>query len=393
MTIFQAAARVLFAALAVGAMAQPAWAQAAPAAAPSASPSPQPTPVPAASPAVSWSGVISGYTLSTRGIKPSGALDTPTGADVVSRADASNMLFSAQRNSGTFRFGATIGEYAFPVVGQPLNPTFHAGANTDLYGLAPIAYVQLVLNDHLTLSIGKLATLLGQESGFTYQNVNLQHGLAWNAEPVISRGVRAQYTSGPFTGALEYNDGFYSGNHRALAGSVAWAASAASTAAFVFIVPDADTPANPTAAVANKREYNLMYTGQFGKLSLTPYLLWAQSPKSVPLGFAKDESASFVSLLGSFAFTPAFSIGTRYEIATNNSSTSDPGLNADFLGYGAGSSATTFTLTPTYKFRTGFVRAEWSQVVASHAAPGLGFDFSGASTSQSRFGIELALQF
>ncbi len=314
---------------------------------------------------MTYSAVVSGYTFATN--------------HAVARSDLSNLLVSATRNTGTFRYSVTAGAYAFPDVGQPLVPTFQS---TGLYGVVPVAYVQYAPSATFTLSAGKLATLLGYESGFTFQNINVQRGLAWNAEPVISRGVRAAYTKANLTVELELNDGYYSGNRRAVEGLVGYAASPATGVQFAFIVPDANTPGNATSSVANKAEYNLMLTQSFGKLQLTPYLLFVSSPASTNAGFAAAESASAQVVIANYAFDPAFSLAARFEHMANNSGTGDTSANADLVGYGPGSSASTWTITPAYRYKQFTFRGEYSNVSAGVA----GF-------SQSRIGLEILGQF
>jgi len=311
-------------------------------------PSPAPTPDPSA---VTLSGVFSDYAVATKNAP--GALDL------------SNAMLTVTKPGGTFRFSATVGEYAFPVVGAPFAYANDAGANTNLFSWVPTAYVAWVPDAHWAFSAGKLGTLLGQEGAFTYQNANVQRGLGWNAEPAFSRGVRAAYTSGPFTGALELNDGYYSGRYRALEGLVGWAPSSSTDLMFAFIVPNRDTPANPTASIANKAEYDLMLTQSFGKLTMTPYYLLIESPASATAGFVSAESASLGSMIATWQFSPALSLAGRYERFVNHSAAGDPSANADLLGYGAGSSATSWTLTPQYAFGRYFVRLEGSRVDAT----------------------------
>ena len=149
-------------------------------------------------------------------------------------------------------------------------------------------------------------------------------------------------------------------------------------------------PANPTAAVANKREEDFMYSGTFGKLTFTPYLLLAQSPASATLGYA-NESAWVASLLGTYNLTPALSVGFRFEDAQNTSATTDIFTNADLIGYGPGSGATSITLTPTYKTGPYFLRVEWAHVDVSNVTNGLGFGTLGTGSSQDRFALEAGI--
>ncbi|MDQ6929393.1 MAG: porin, partial [Candidatus Eremiobacteraeota bacterium] len=342
---------------------------------------------------VTWQTNLSGYTFRTDHPNATGALDTPDGKDPGSRTDYGNILVSVMRNTGTFRFGATAGEYTFPVVGTALNPTFKAGANTDLYSYVPIAFVQFVPNDTWTLSAGKLATLIGQESAFTWQNVNIQRGLGWNPEPVVSRGVRAQYTHSRFTGILEYNDGFYSGRLNSLEGSFSFKASDRVNYTLAFILPPSGSTPNPTTSTANKRVLDLMTTQIFGKLTLAPYLQWLESPASTANGFGSDERAFYGVMIANYAFGPDWSLAARYESATNGSGALDASPNADLVGFGPGSAATTFTVTPQFKTGHTAIRAEYSSVNLGKFIPGLGFGPHGLDRGQSRLGLEISAQF
>jgi hypothetical protein len=361
------------------------------------SPSPSPSPSPAASPTlvpnITWQKNVSAYSFKSTNPNATGALDTIDGKDLGSRTDFSNIMLTVTRNTGLFRFGATIGEYAFPVVGQAINPTFRRGSNTDLFSYVPVAYVQYVPNGAWTFTAGKMPALLGQESNFTYQNVNIQRGLGWNAEPTFTRGVRGQYTQGKFTGTLGYTDGFYSGRFNAVEGLASWAASPNTTLQFAFVVPQTSTGPNPTTAIANKREGDLMLTQQFGRLTLSPYLLWIDSPQNASIGFTGDERAFAGVLIANYSFSSAWSLGARYESIANRSSSLDAGSNADLVGFGPGSMATTLTLTPTFRTGQATIRGEYSFVSLGKFTAGAGFGSMGLSNSQSRLGIEIGVQF
>jgi hypothetical protein len=358
-----------------------------------ADPAPPPTPSPAPSPQVTVSGVISGFTFTTNNPNATGALDTSSGADLSSRTQLSNALVTVAHTTGPLRFSLTAGAYNFPVVGIAINPTFQQFANTNFYGYLPNAYVQYVPNANWTISAGKLPTLLGQENAFTFQNVNVERGLVWNMEPVVSNGIRVAYAKANFSAALEYNDGFYSGSRRAVEGMLGWNPTAASSLQFIFIIPDANTPSNNTVLIANKREYDLMYTQQIGKLQLLPYALWVQSPASTALGYVRGQSAFGAVLIANYAFNGALSLGGRVETVGNSSATTDFSFNSDLVGYGPGSNATTLTLTPAYKARHLIVRGEWSYVAANNVLSGIGFGPGGLRTNQTRFGLEVGAQF
>ncbi|HEY8298464.1 MAG TPA: outer membrane beta-barrel protein [Candidatus Baltobacteraceae bacterium] len=354
---------------------------------------PRPSASPSPVPAVTWQTDIAGYLFNTTNPNAAGTLDTPDGRDSGSRVDTANVMTTVTRNAGVFRFAATIGGYAFPVVGQAINPTFAKSSNTNVFGYVPVSYVQYVPNGAWTFTVGKMPALLGQESNFTYQNVNIQRGLAWNAEPTFTRGVRAQYARGKFAGTLGYTDGYYSGRFDTVEGLAVWAPSSNTTLQFAFIAPQASLGPNPTAGIANKREANFMLTQQFGKLTLAAYLLWIDSPGDKNIGFSGDERAFAGVLIANYAFDGAWSLGARYESLANRSGVLDTGANADLVSFGPGSTATTITLTPAYKSGHTTVRGEYSSVILGTFTPGAGFGPAGNGGSQSRLGIEIGVQF
>jgi hypothetical protein len=301
------------------------------------------------------------------------------------------MLVNASAGSGRLRASVTAGGYNFPTVGVAATPTFAKGANTNLYTVLSLASVQYTLNDHVSVAAGKFAALLGQESPFTYQNLNVQRGLGWSMEPTISRAVQATYANGAWSATLQDTDAYYSGGNRALEWIVGYAPSANANLQFAGIEPGANVPGNPTTAIGNKAEYDLMYTRQIGKFSFLPYYLWVRSPQSSILGYTSDERATAAVLLASYAFSTPFSLALRYEAVANASSTTDKSPNADLIGYGPGSSARTFTLTPAYRIGYGILRLEYSHVSVSAAAPGLAFGSAGNDSTQTRYGFELGL--
>ncbi len=350
---------------------------------PAASPTPVPSPTASATPTPPYSldGAISGYSAYTN--------PGPS-----SMTDVSNGMLTLTKYTGELRGTVTVGAYAFPIVGMPLVPTNQQGANTSLYGWVPTYALSFVPDAHLTFSAGQLPSLMGQESGFTWQDIDIQRGLVWTAETTFSRGLRLAYTNGKISGTLGYDDGYYSGNSgRALEGLFGWAPTANTNWQFGFTLPGANTPGNVTASVANKREYDFMLTQQYGKLQLLPYVLIVESPASAAQGYTKAESATGLAVLADWAFNSAYSVGFRFESFGNGSGTADTSLNADLVGYGPGSGATTWTITPAWHPGPFFVRVDFSNVTLRNFTPGLGFGTAGTSSNQNRILGELGVQF
>jgi hypothetical protein len=341
----------------------------------------------------SISEVFSAFTDLTNHANAFGALDARAGIDRTSRSDFSNALLIVTKTSGQLRFGVKVGEYNVPVVGLAVNQTAQPGSNTNLFGMVPSAYLQYAFNDNVNLEIGKLETLVGSESLFTYQNLNIQRGLVLNMEPGVSRGLRLNYAKAKFSSALEFNDGFYSGRYGAIMGSVGWTPNDTSSVQLVVFRPSSNTPPNPTSTIANKSEYNLMVTYGIGKLQLLPYLLQVDSPRSTSLGYTARESAFGGAILAKYALNPQWSLAARYECVANRSTSGDTSLNADLLGFGPGSKAITWTLTPTYRFGNYFARGEATRVNVIDAARGVAFGPRGMLQNQNRLFFEVGIQY
>jgi len=393
------AAVAFFSALTAASL-RPALAQA-PSGSPSPSPSPAGTAAPAPAseptgtplPAITLSRVLLATQAFTTGVNASGNFGNAGGSDQSSRFNVSSAFATLTRNTGWFRYGASVGAYSIPVLGVSGNKTLETSANTNLYGPVPSLYVSLNPNDHFSITAGKLATLIGQENTYTYVNPEIQRGLVWNMETAVSRGVRLSITGGKYSGALEVNDGFYSGHFLGVEGSLTLAADANTSYQFVFVIPNSRAPGNPTSTIANKRLYNFMYTATRGRWTLAPYVLLVQSPQSSALGYTNSESAYGLVFTSTYTLNPAWSVTGRIEDIANNSSTNDHSPNADLVGYGPGSGAWTFTVTPAYRHGPFLMRADISEVTVRSATPGLAFGTAGSLRNQFRVVLESGLQF
>src|SRR5579862_7810251 len=159
----------------------------------SPAPAPAPTSTPVSTPSPAPPPFSAGYDVTIF------ALDTQGNT----ASDFSNALLNLSANAGKLHGNATVGEYNFPTAGVPIVQDSSANANTSLYSVIPVGSVQYAFDSHWSVAAGKFAALLGQESPFTYQNVNIQRGLGWAMEPTISNGVQAGYTGGPWTLTLQ----------------------------------------------------------------------------------------------------------------------------------------------------------------------------------------------
>jgi len=364
---------------------------------PAATATPAPSPTPASTSLtlgpLTIDGVFSAFSMFSSHVNASGALDTPTGAEVSNRTDISNGFLIVNKTSGTFRYGFAAGAYNIPVVGFALNKTIQNGANTSLYGALPSVYVEYAPTNYLNLQAGKLATFIGQESTYTYENINVQRGIIWNMETAVSRGLRGTFTGSKFNGGLELNDGYYSGNRLGVEGQITNTPSSSTTYEFVFVIPNSSAPANATATIANKRLFNPLLTYTTGKWQFQPYMLWVESPASKGLGYTNAEHALGTVFMATYSLSSIWSLPFRVEYGKNGSTPSDTSPNANLLGYGPGSSAWTYTLTPTYRRGVFFARVEASDVNVANLTPGTAFGTGGSQPNQFRTGLEAGLQF
>lgn len=316
------------------------------------------------------------------------------------RVDITNGHLILQKNDGFFQFYAQAGIYSFPTLGAGYVSAERTTGDT--FSPVPLAYVKLQPTDEFSVQAGKLPTLIGAEYAFTFQNMNIERGLLWAQEPIVSRGVQANYTAGPLAYSVSLNDGFYSDSYNWLVGSVAWTIDKENTLTFVgggnFDHTDKNvvtTTLPPIAKVPffqnNGSIFNAIYTYNSAPWVITPYFQYTSTPGNTFLGSPKGAETYGGAILASYAFTDNFSLAGRGEVIGSSGSVATGAAN--LLGYGPGSSAFSFTLTPTYQEGIYFIRGEGSIVQVSSSIPGAAFGSSGNNKTQGRFLIEAGLIF
>jgi hypothetical protein len=327
-------------------------------------------------------GVLSGLAL---------AQSNPAPGDRGEHLDLGNAQLIVQKPEGLLQFYAQAGLYSIPVVGLPY---LHATQNTrDLYGPLPVAYATIAPGSGFSIRAGKLTTLIGPEPTFTFQNMNIQRGLLWNQEPAVSRGVQADYAGGPLALSLSINDGFYSGRYSWLVGAATWTIDSGNSLGFVASGNTRSTDTNSFAtpvAFNNSQIYNLVYAHSDGPWKTTGYLQLVNVPADATLGFPQGGRSYGGALLAGYRLSGEWSMAGRIELV---GSTGSAASGAPDLLYGAGSSAWTVTLTPTYQAGRFFVRAEPSVTQAAHPAPGRAFGSDGNAKTQARLLVETGLLF
>jgi hypothetical protein len=304
--------------------------------------------------------------------------------------DVSNAQLFLQKTSGWFQFYLQAGAYNLPSVGTPFLKT--TDTLTGFYGPFPQGYVKLV-KGNFNVEIGALPTLIGAEYTFTFENMNIERGILWNQENAVNRGVQINDTYKKLSFSVSWNDGFYSNVYNWISGTAAYAFNSSNTLAFVGMGNVGQTTSTSAATPLfqnNGQIYNVLYTYSHESWMIEPYYQYTHVPANAALGIPVSGSTNGGAVLVNYNFKHGVSLAVRPEYITSNGSPTS-GLN--LLGYGNGSNAFAFTVTPAYQKGGFFLRGDLSVVDARSATPGLVFGPAGVNTKQTRGAIESGFMF
>jgi hypothetical protein len=336
---------------------------------------------------VYFSGALSGLGLFQSNAMP---------GDKTSNIDLSNAMAIVQKIDGVVQFYAQGGAYSLPSLGT----NYHLFQRMDQavkndFGLFPEGYLKIVPTDTFSVEGGKLPSLIGDEYTFTFENMNIERGLLWNLEPAISHGVQANLTTGPVAWALSFNDGFYSEDYNWVSGSATWTINPQNTLALAG--GGALSNANVNTLVApyqfdNSDIVNLIYTYNNAPWTISPYFQYTHNKHNIAYnpGTTKDADTWGGAVLANYNINDNWNLAGRIEYLDTSGSSTDGTVNVLF---GPGSSAWSFTVTPTYQYGIYFARLEGSYVAASSVNSGLGFGKTGGSSSQARLLLEAGIAF
>ena len=323
-------------------------------------------------------GVVSGLTS---------LQDNPFPANAHATADLDNAQLFVQSTDGWLQLFAAIGAYSLPALGTGYLNVGRTPGET--YGYLPEAFAKATLLDEFSIEAGKLPSLIGNESVFTVENMNVERGLLWNQTPSISRGVQLNYASGPVSLALSWNDGFYSNRFNWITGSASFTLDR--EAGVITLIGGANLGhtaysnfATPLAQ-NNSAISDLAYSVVLGSWTISPYIQVSE--------VSQDNAARLrgTSHTNGAALLIARKIDDNLSIAARGEYLASEGI-ANLL-YGPGSRACSFTITPTYQKGVLFARAEASYVALSHAQPGSQLGREADNNSQVRLMFETGVLF
>ena len=296
----------------------------------------------------------------------------PIPGDHSSLLDLSNAQVEIQKTDGWLQFYIQAGDYSLPQLGFPYVKSSLATPGT--FGVVPVAYLKLQGEGDwadFSLEGGKLPTLIGDEYTFSFENMNIERGLLWNFEPAVSRGVQVNYANGPLTVSLSWNDGYYSNNLNQMSGLVSYVFSPSDTLAFA----GGGMVGGHTGGLINQGAvYNLIWTHTDGAWVISPYLQLNTTPAFVVGGHTVLRSTEdwAGAILASVSLDDNWKLAARGEYLNSSGSPTSVPPAFNFLGCGAGCSAWSLTVTPSYQWKLLFARLDVSYVGLSSNTIGFG---------------------
>ena len=343
------------------------------------------------------SGALSGmaFTQDNRGAAGAQTTDAYGRKTENSYADITNAQVILQKVDGLVQFYVQGGSYSTPTLGYNY---IRSTKNTDkTFGNIPIAFIKLAPTDNFSIQAGKLPTLIGTEYAFTFQNTNIQRGLIWNQENIISRGVQANLTLGPVALSAALTDGFYTKDYKYVSGLATYTINENNSISIAAGGNPSGTKSTEInnnivtgVAYANLEQYNLYYKNVTGPWTFQPILQYTRVSKDTGDGIAEKGHTVGGSLIVNYAFNENYSLAARGEYIKDDSN------GNNFLGYDSvkgNSKAWSLTLTPTYQQKRFFARADLSYVKVNDGESGKMFGADGKEDSQARAIAEVGFLF
>lgn len=317
-----------------------------------------------------------------------GSQSNTTAGVANSFADVSNAQVIIQKPEGVFQFLIQAGLYSHETVGLGYA---RATSYTDAtYGPVPQAWIKLAPSSSFNVQAGILPTLIGLEAPFSFQNMNIERGVLWGQENVLTRGVQANVSAGKLFASVALTDGFFSGKFNWLSGVVGYV-DGPHTLSVVLggaLNRNARSTFSTPTVQNNSTIFNVIYSYAGDKWLVQPYFQYASVGDLPFLGTTKADNWG-VGLLAKYKINDNWSMPVRFEYIDSKA---PKATAANFL-YGPGSNAFSLTVTPTYTWDRFFIRPEVSYVSVSGITAGSAFGSAGTDKSQLRGRLEFGVMF
>ena len=136
----------------------------------------------------------------------------------------------------------------------------------------------------------------------------------------------------------------------------------------------------------------MIYTYSHESWMIQPYFQYTNVPANTKIGILQSGSTRSGALLLNYTFKHGLSLAVRPEYISSSGSPTNPAA-LNLLGYGPGSGAFSFTVTPTYQKQGFFIRGDFSIVHATSSTAGDVFGPAGLNGNQPRGAIEAGFMF
>ncbi|WP_368355728.1 outer membrane beta-barrel protein [Acidithiobacillus caldus] len=301
-------------------------------------------------------------------------------------AAITNGLVMINKSTGLVQFNLIAGAYNFPILGQPFSSA--SSAINDFTAL-PEAYVTIVPTSYFSISVGQLPTLLGYTGTLDFNRMNIEGGFPYDIQPSYSRGVQVNYTAGPISASLSWNDGYFTNRYNVISGLVTYTINsknavsvyAAGNAGHTGNVMDTNYSnngyVNGSLVYDNSDLYGIYYTYSGSTFTVTPEFQYMYTPANASFGTTGSSSDISAMIHADYYLTPNWSIAAGVDYETSSGTPNEIPITGStssggYFGYGPGSSAFGLMITPTYTDGDFFARDELSYVRLTNYTSGFG---------------------
>jgi hypothetical protein len=307
---------------------------------------------------LSLSGGVDGYAYYNSGTSNTGSLlgDTSNGAYVGSA------LTEVQKTTGLLQFTIEVGSNG----GTASLGTAHSQTSINGFSTGPLYAGYLTVAPAsipgLTISGGQLGSLEGWESGVDWNNANQLTTEIFAVQNSQTPGVEVSYTTGPFSGTVEFGDGYNTGVWNYIQALGTYTVNS-DNAASIYLGANLGTTGpnarsyggSPAPLFANSDLIGAFYNYTMGNLNLVPEVQYQYTRAIAKIGLSKSASNFGAAVFADYTIgTSPYSVGAWIEGFTTHTSNQDGAtyfIGPDAQGVGV-------SLTPTWQYKYLFARAD-----------------------------------
>lgn len=331
-------------------------------------------------------------------------------------ADINAWMIELHKPTGLVQFTVQLAEYQDINLGA--NRPQDVNGNRFTTGPLRSAFVTLAPMQGFKLSVGQLPSLEGYESVFPWNNPSALRTVLNVGQNSNSRGVEADYATGPLSGSLMFSDGYDTGvfnyltylatdrfdanNSLSVYGGVSLGTTGPNT--FAYGEGGASgggangNGGQGTLAVVNSNMLGAWYTWRQGGLSLTPEVQYQWTNALTKYagdisGGVSDDIPKGTSNLGAVLFADYKFANTPYSIAGwGEYATSHGSAAQDSWFVAPNAQVAGFAIAPAYQYKQLVARLNMGYVhLLNSGNPSAGFGNDGTGKNQVVTTLEFAL--